>query len=414
MLENILINRINHHVFSQGFVNGNLFGFTPQKGTIDAAMAVKVFVKEGLAAGEVIALVSLDVQGAFDAVWWPRILKELRACGCPKNLYELTKSYFTQRTATLSTNSLHLEKEISRGCPQGSCCGPGFWNLQYNSLLNLQFMTRTKVVAFADDVILAIRGESVRAVENYSNTELSKITLWSKNNKIIFNERKSKVMLVSRRKRREHRNITVYLNNKPLEQVTRMKYLGIILYHKFRFQEHINYAAETCAKLIYNLSKMAKLIWGIKHAVIASIYKGAILPLLTYGAPVWIDAMKYEHNRQKYIRVQCLINIRMAKVYRTTSSKALCMLTEMTPIIIKLEEVVKRYKIKEKLGNCTFELDSNVELKYWPHPADAVTIKEVAGNEEALVQAYTDGSKHDQGVGSGAAIFIGSEMVAQR
>jgi len=39
--------------------------------------------------------------------------------------------------------------------------------------------------------------------------------------------------------------------------------------------------------------------------------------------------------------------------------------------------------------------------------------KEVAGNEEASVQACTDGSKHDQGVGSGPAIFIDSEMVAQ-
>jgi len=96
--------------------------------------------------------------------------------------------------------------------------------------------------------------------------------------------------------------------------------------------------------------------------------------------------MKYEHNRQKYIRVQRLINIRMAKAYCTTSSKALCMLTGITPIIIKLEEVVKRYNIKRRLGNRTFELDYDVGLKYWPHPADAVTIKEVPGNDEASVQ----------------------------
>jgi len=99
-------------------------------------------------------------------------------------------------------------------------------------------MTRTKVVAFADELILAIRGESVIEVENYANVELSKITLWSQN-KIIFNEEKSKAMLVSRRKRREQREIKVYLNNKPLEQVIRMKYLGVIIDHKFRFQEHI-------------------------------------------------------------------------------------------------------------------------------------------------------------------------------
>ena len=72
-----------------------------------------------------------------------------------------------------------------------------------------------------------------------------------------------------------------------------------------------------------------------------SIYKGAILPLLIYGAPVWIDAMIYEHNIKKYIRIQRLINTRMAKAYRTTSSEALCMTTGMTPIHIKLEEVVK-------------------------------------------------------------------------
>ena len=58
-------------------------------------------------------------------------------------------------------------------------------------------------------------------------------------------------------------------------------------------------------------------------------------------------------------------------------------------------------------------MDSAVELKHWLHPADAVTIKEVAGNEEVSVQAYSDGSKHGQGVGSGAAIFTGNEIVAQ-
>jgi len=92
VLEKVLINTINHHVFLQGFMNKNQYGFTPQKGTIDAAMEIKEIVKEGLAAGDVTALVSLDVKGAFDAAWWPGILKELRACGCPKNLYELKRT----------------------------------------------------------------------------------------------------------------------------------------------------------------------------------------------------------------------------------------------------------------------------------------------------------------------------------
>jgi len=40
------------------------------KGTIDAAIEIKEFVKEGLAAGEILILISLDVKGAFGAAWW--------------------------------------------------------------------------------------------------------------------------------------------------------------------------------------------------------------------------------------------------------------------------------------------------------------------------------------------------------
>jgi len=51
-------------------------------------------------------------------------------------------------------------------------------------------MKRTKVVAFADNLIIATRGESARAVENYVNVELNKINVWAKNNKTRFNEKK--------------------------------------------------------------------------------------------------------------------------------------------------------------------------------------------------------------------------------
>jgi hypothetical protein len=129
VLEKIMINRINYHVYSRGYMNENQYGFRLQKSTVDAAMAITKFVQQALAAGEVIALVSLDVQDAFDSAWWTGILNELWKYKCPKNLYELTKSYFSQRIASWSTNSIRMEKEISRGCPQGSCSGPGLWNL---------------------------------------------------------------------------------------------------------------------------------------------------------------------------------------------------------------------------------------------------------------------------------------------
>jgi len=164
-------------------------------------------------------------------------------------------------------------------------------------LLNLKFTRRTKAVAFADDLIVVIRGEIVSEAENFSNLEMSKITAWSKRNKVGFNEEKCKVMLILRRKRKEIKDINIHLNNKPLEQVNTLKYLGIIIDDKFKFSQHISYTAEKCIKLIHSLSKSAKVTWGLKYEALKTIYKRAILPLLLYGAPVWTEAMKYSYNR---------------------------------------------------------------------------------------------------------------------
>jgi hypothetical protein len=83
-----------------------------------------------------------------------------------------------------------MEKEVQKGCPQGSCCGPGFWNVMYNSLLNLEFNIRTKVIAFADDVIVLTRGGCKIETENYMNQYLKKIERWTADNKIELNDKK--------------------------------------------------------------------------------------------------------------------------------------------------------------------------------------------------------------------------------
>ena len=50
--------------------------------------------------------------------------------------------------------------------------------------------------------------------------------------------------------------------------------------------------------MIHRLARAAKVSWGIKHEAMKTIYTGAILPLLLYGAPVWFEAMKLEYNKK--------------------------------------------------------------------------------------------------------------------
>jgi hypothetical protein len=80
-------------------------------------MEVKNFIGESLRLKQSAVIVSLDVKGAFDAAWWPSILKQLRELKCPKNLYNLSASYFSSRKATLSINNYKTDKEVQKGCP---------------------------------------------------------------------------------------------------------------------------------------------------------------------------------------------------------------------------------------------------------------------------------------------------------
>jgi len=93
------------------------------------------------------------------------------------------------------------------------------WNVFYNSLLNLTFTSGTKIIAFADDLIILTRGKSVSEVENTANIELTKISKLAKDNKVRFNDQKSKVMLMTRRKRKERKDLEVYLTTKSSDKL---------------------------------------------------------------------------------------------------------------------------------------------------------------------------------------------------
>jgi len=128
------------------------------------------------------------------------------------------------------------ERAVSKGCRHGSSLGLGMWNI-YNSLLKLKFTSSTKIKAFADDLLLLLtRGETVSEIENLAHLGLTKISTWARENKVRFNEKKSKAMLMTLRKRKERGEVEVYLNNKLLRQVKTMKYLGIIIDKKTNIQ----------------------------------------------------------------------------------------------------------------------------------------------------------------------------------
>jgi hypothetical protein len=54
------------------------------------------------------------------------------------------------------------------------------------------------------------RADSIREAENIANVEMDKIATWAENDKTRFNEEKSKVMLMTRRKRKKQKSSCIH------------------------------------------------------------------------------------------------------------------------------------------------------------------------------------------------------------
>jgi hypothetical protein len=118
---------------------------------------------------------------------------------------------------------------------------------------------------------------------------------------------------------------------------------------------------------------------------------------LSYGAPVWIESLQRNSNALKLKQIQRLINISIAKAYRTTSHEALCVLTGITPIMIELENLVQRYHINRRKGQ---EVAYDVPKDYseWPHPAEAIELKNKSDDMNYIIEIYTNGIKLRKGL----------------
>jgi len=83
-----------------------------------------------------------------------------------------------------------------------------------------------------------------------------------------------------------------------------------------------------------------------------------------------IDKVSY---KSKLVRVQRLINIRIAKAYRTVSNEALCILTGFIPIAIKIEKAFQFYQLTKGSTKVEVLVDRDMGVRYWQHLAETIT-----------------------------------------
>ena len=370
IFEKIIVNRINS--FRPDLDQCTLqYGFRKKKSTEDAInQLLSLAEQENTQGRKYVLSMFVDITGAFDHLWWPALLSNVKKLNVPKYILDIIYSYIKDREVFYEASQIRITRTPTRGCPQGSVCGPLFWDLIIDPCL--QSLDRhpdtAGVVAYADDLAILISADSRLDLEKKAKNVIKILTNWCTSNKLTVSTEKTKYLLL---KGKMVRNPTIKINEKNIQRVNSYKYLGIHLDEGLTYNIHIQNIHQTALKTINKLITLAQGHYKIPVKTIKLYYKAIITPIVSYGASVWSHRLLQNQTLARKINaIQRTTLLRLTGAYKSTPNDALIMALGVPPLHL---EVIKRgmwYWInKGKLNNLTkytlTPISTLTELENW-------------------------------------------------
>ena len=251
--------------------------------------------------GKMIGVVLVDFKKAFDLVDHNILLDKLSLYGIKGEALSWFNTYLTQRKQQVSVNNSKSDfKHVSYGVPQGSILGPLLFLLFINDLP--LYTNNVYTDLYADDTTVYDIQDSVEEIETNLQSTLNNLQAWCRDNGMILNSSKTKVLLVTttqKRQRLQNENLDLKFNNESLTMITNDKILGVYVDNNLTWSEHIKHLSRKITSSIWLLSKMKKFL-SQGHRV--QFYKSYIQPHIDFCNIIWGSSS--ETNKLKIFKLQ--------------------------------------------------------------------------------------------------------------
>ena len=221
-------------------------------------------VEAAMAQGQEVTMITMDVQGAFNALLARRLLAHMTNQGWPLPLLKLVRSFLTERRVRV-----RLEKSttpyynIKCGTPQGSPLSPVLYMLYLAELLAQDPSLR---FGYADDLCLYWTSKNLdRNVELLAH-DVRHIMAWGADNKIAFTPEKLEMIHLTKKSGRYlppciiNNELTIHpittapkAGNQPA-----LCWLGVWFDRKLTFKRHISEWAAKARKVSHHIHRLAK------------------------------------------------------------------------------------------------------------------------------------------------------------
>jgi hypothetical protein len=240
-----------------------------------------------------VTMITIDVQGAFDALLTRRLIKRMTDQGWPEPLLRLVNSFLTGRRVRV-----RLEKETTEphsvecGTPQGSPLSPILYMLYLAELLTQDPTLRFR---YADDICLYRATDSLDTNVQLLAADVRGIIQWGRDNKILFAPEKLEMIHITR-KRGEHApdcTIDDDLTIRPITTAPKqgeqpaLRWLGVWFDRRLSFKRHVSERAAKARKVTYHIRGLARTADGPPASALRKAVITCVLLSALYGTEAW-------------------------------------------------------------------------------------------------------------------------------
>ena len=164
------------------------------------------------------------------------------------------------------------------------------------------YLSKFNTKLFADDTVLTLSNSCIKTLQREVNQELEEINNWMKINKLSLNSTTTKYMLIKgSRKSHTSNECNIHIGKHKLEQVSEIKYLGIMFDNKLTWKPHIK---QLCTKLSRGSWAILKLRNYVYLSALKAVYYSFVYSHLQYCISTWgltsktaLDPLEKLHKR---------------------------------------------------------------------------------------------------------------------
>ena len=310
ILEKLMHSRLVSYIRKHKILNNAQYGFQKHKSTSLAILDLLNKISQSLKEKNFSCCVFLDLAKAFDTVSHEILLQKLDYYGIRGISNAWFRSYLSKRKQCVSVDGmLSTPQPITYGVPQGSILGPLLFILYINDIM--QSSNKLYFVQFADDTCLFMENKNKAILAEQLNSELIHVSEWLVSNKLSLNVNKSNFLFFSNQ--RDKDPPVLKIQNNIIENKEVVKYLGILIDNKLKWNHHINSVSQKISRGIGILHSTKYLV---PPELLSNLYFAFIQSHLSYGILSWGSPLSHltELNKllikaEKIIKLYCNKNI---------------------------------------------------------------------------------------------------------